>query len=272
VEGIEKMTANKLEKHWPTKSIWLAFCVLIWLLVGAIPVQAQTATPFVTTVTVTVLDENGDPVAFLPIELHMFEYTESIEAIAVGGCGTDESGSCSIEVVDPPNLGGWMEGLILIPGLGMEYFGWSENVKMVVIQLLPGNVMATPESFLHFPIEGQDETGTDVPLEMAATLTLAPTPLTTLKTGGTETMPPTPARTETQTPTTAPTANDIPTQTPTPTPDLILGGSETGGYLLMVVAVVLLVLVGLVVYGFYRYRQAQEKAKREQEQKQDKSP
>jgi hypothetical protein len=241
------MTATKFENYWPVKAIGLAMCTLVWWLVGLQPAQAQTATPFVTTVTVTVLDENGDPVAFLPIELHMFEYTESIEAIAVGGCGTDESGSCAIEVVDPPHLGGWMEGMVYIPGLGMEYIGWSEQVKMVVIQLLPGNVMPTPESFLHFPIEGQDEIGTDVPLEMAASLTLAAT-LTLAPTATATQTPLPPTATETQTPENPPTTDktggasattaSTATPTATPTPNTIWGGGTSGTNYLLWIALV----------------------------------
>ena len=186
------------------KWLWVLLFSLLIMQPGRANAQATTPTPLVTKVTVTVLDENGDPAAYLPIEINLFRYAESVEVVGVGGCGTDESGSCAVLVSNPPNVDGWMEGMIFIPGLGTKYIGWQGAETEVVIRLLPGNVMATPETFLHPPFDEQPKS-TDLPLGLAwvETLTLTPTTL--------------PSETPTPTETTAPVTNDVPTSTSTAT-------------------------------------------------------
>ena len=175
---------------------WLC-CVILLLLIGSQPVSAQTSAPQVS-VTVSVLDADGQPVTGMRLELVIFQYAMSVEPLPAGGCETDETGSCVIWTDLSPSSGAdWYEGVIYVSGLGRQLVGWQGNETFIVIQLTAEGILLTEEPHLHGPYTGEQYAPTDGSPTSSPTMT--------------GTVTPTPSET------TSPTETAIPTQTPTPT-------------------------------------------------------
>ncbi len=233
------------------KDIYI-YAALLLVLSGTRPVQAQTD-PSPITFSVTILDADGEPATPLLVQLVLFEYGESLELVFTDGCVTDESGSCAIEIANPPHTAGWIEGRVAIDSVGEMYLGWArrETEKHITIQLLPGYVMATLEPLLHPSYEGQPESGTDAPLDVE------PHP---------PTVTPNPTVSSAASPTPSPTATSSPSATQFETPVTVTPTPEVGGerqpekpkfapLWLAGIAVVLLLLI-LAVYLIAKKDQA----------------
>jgi len=160
------------------------FCLL--LLFGFQPVSAQTSTPQVS-VTISVLDANGQPVTGIRVELVIFQYDTSVEPFPAGGCETDEAGSCVILTNLPPSSGDWYEGVVYVSDLGRQLVGWQGTETLIVIQLAEDGRLPTEEPHLEGPYTGQENTPTEsipgivptetpgFPVEILATRTNIPT-------------------------------------------------------------------------------------------------
>ncbi len=222
------------------KKLYLLLIVILSLLSGNRTVRAQSPTPSVTTVTVTLVDENEQAFPDIPVLLLMFRYGESVDTIEAGDCITGDDGSCRIVVNDPPNVDGWMEGMVVIPKIGESYAGWRGSSKDIVIQLLPGNLMATREPFLHPAFDKQPET-TDVPPGNV----LTETPVNTV----TPAVSATPLPSLTNTPLTVkPTRKD---QHDTPAPDVSGSGEFPIGCLAGMTAGGVFLITGWLVYWLF---------------------
>jgi hypothetical protein len=179
--------------------------------------QAPTAAP--ATVTVTVLDQGGQPLPDITVKLTLVVYTTGIEYRDGGSCLTDALGVCQIGVPDVPRLwDGMAEALLEVGSYGTKTINWYGDQVTLTIQVgdlgFAATVVASGGSELPYA------TGTltaTVPMTTTAvaiptaTATAPPTPLP----AATETpSPPTPAPSETPSPTPPPTWA-IPTITPT---------------------------------------------------------
>ena len=186
-------------------------CVIYLLgLLWYLPVFAQTAVPQVS-VTVRVLDADGQPVTEIRVELVIFQYAASVEPFPAGGCETDETGSCVIWTDLPPSSGAdWYEGVVYVSDLGRQLVGWQGDETLIVILLTPDGIVATAEPHLHGPYTDEQYAPTEGSPVSSQTITQTATP-----TG-------TPFPTDTVAPTFTPTLIPTPTQ-----PYLPDGGEST---------------------------------------------
>ena len=240
----------------------LLLILCLWLLTPQ-TVQAQTPTASVSTITIYVLDANNAPMAGVALELTLLRYGQTVEEIPGGSCTTDQSGTCQIEVTDPPRMSdGYARGKLAVGEYGKQTIGWyGDQVEVTILVsnlgLAATMVASTEIAPLEAPYEGQDQEPTDSPVTTSnATATLKPSITPTL------TSPP-PTSTPTQTPL-PPTATLLPSPTPTAVPTLLSLSSGDQAFFITL-------LVGLGIFGIFAWRitheyRKQQRAKRKAQQ------
>jgi hypothetical protein len=192
---------------------------LVMLFIPTHRAQAATPTPTQTTtakVIIRLLDANNQPLVGVTVNLILNLYGSSIEEVPFGSCITDETGSCSITVTDPPRLrSGKIEGFIDLGSYGRQLIGWKGEQFEITLQLYLDGKLATVSAPLDAPYEGQTEQPTDAPLSTSTpiityvlTSTSSPIPLTdtsiqptaTVAASATPTLTPQPTVTQTSIP------------------------------------------------------------------------
>ncbi len=199
----------------------LVCLVSLLIFVGIQPVFAQTATPQVGSVIVSVLDADGQPVPGIRVELVLFQYATGVEPFPAGGCVTDATGTCVIWTDLPPSSGAdWYEGVVYVSDLGRQLVGWQGDETLIVIQLDPDGMIATEEPHLHGPYTGEQYAPTEGSPASSQTVTQTASPIVI------------PSFTATTTPTLTPTL------IPSPSPDVPESTFPIGW-----------VIVGVLVFG-----------------------
>ena len=233
----------------------LLLILCLWLLTPQ-TVQAQTPTASVSTITIYVLDANNAPMAGVALELTLLRYGQTVEEIPGGSCTTDQSGTCQIEVTDPPRMSdGYARGKLAVGEYGKQTIGWyGDQVEVTILVsnlgLAATMVASTEIAPLEAPYEGQTQESTDSPVTTAIH-TATPKPSTT----PTRTPPP-----PTQTPP-PPTATLLPSLTPTATPTLLSLSSGDQAFFITL-------LVGLGIFGLFAWRMTHEYRKQQRAKRQ----
>ncbi len=133
------------------------------------------------TITVHLLDEQNHPLAGITVAVSMVLYgDDGISEVPGGTCVTDEKGTCSVTVIDPPRLSsGWTEAFIepLELGLGRDLIGWYGDAVDVWLYASDLRLAATVEAMR--PLEYYLGTETRVPSQTPTGLASTPTPTAT---------------------------------------------------------------------------------------------
>ena len=197
--------------------------------------QAQAPTETTSVVTIHVLDANNLPLPGVEVALTLLRYGQTVEEIPSGNCTTDQTGTCWIEVADPPRMSdGYVRARLIVGEFGQQTIGWYGEQVEVTVLVTDLALAATVSAPLEGPYEGQDQVPTDAPLSPATTTsTHAASPTATQSPSS-----PTPAATTTSLPQPV-------TPTATPMSPSAGGGNPT---------VVVWLLLGLVVFGLFGWR------------------
>jgi hypothetical protein len=124
----------------------LPFYFLLGFLLGLLcftrPVLAQNDR---TVLTVTLLDQNSQPLADVEITLILLRYGElAVETDAYAICTTDSAGGCTFTVSDPPRLAdGHVEAWLDVENIGREWVSWQGDSLDVTLTVSDLQLQAT---------------------------------------------------------------------------------------------------------------------------------
>ncbi len=203
-------------------------------------------------ITVHLLDEQGHPLAGMTVSVSMVLYDDNgVSEVPGGSCITDEKGTCTVTVIDPPRLpSGWTEAFVepLELGLGRDLIGWYGDAVEVWVYASDLRLAATVEAMrpLEFYLGTETRVPSLTPTGQTSTPTATPTGTNAPSFG---TFVPSSATLE---PSCTPTATLIPVSAPSRT---------AAGPLIIALGVLIFALVGIGIgVSYWRQRSASKPA------------